>query len=133
MALPRAARAFLALLVALAAAMLAGWLARWGDWPPPDPALAALLLLLAVIAQHFPLEVAPGYKVTVALAAYVAALLTLGPPAAVALAVAAQLLGGLGLWLRRDPATGRRRRGLPGVLFNAAQFVLALGLGGLVY
>jgi signal transduction histidine kinase len=35
--------------------------------------------------------------------------------------------------MRRDRATGRRRRGLPGVLFNAAQLVLAIGLGGLVY
>ena len=131
--IPRSARLYLALLTLAAAALLAWWLAQWRDWPPASPALAAALLLLAVAAQHFPLEVAPGYKVTASSAAYVAALLALGPPAALALIAIAQLLGGLGLSLRRDPATGRRRRGPTGVVFNAAQFVLAFGLGGLIY
>ena len=40
---------------------------------------------------------------------------------------------GLTLWLRRDPRSGLRRRGLRGVAFNAAQQMLATGLAGLVY
>ncbi len=132
MAMSRAARGYLGALTLAAAGLLAWWLARWGAWPPPSPATATVFLLLAVVAQHFPLAVAPGYKVTASSAAYVAALLALGPPAAVALVAVAQLLGGLGLMLRRDPATGLRRRGLAGVLFNAAQLVLAFGLGGLL-
>jgi signal transduction histidine kinase len=129
--MPRLARLYFTLLTLASIGLLAWWLARWADWPPASPWLAAVLLLLAVAAQQFPLEVAPGYKITASSAAYVAALLALGPPAAVALIGAAQLLGGLGLFLRRDAATGRRRRGLAGVLFNAAQLVLAFGLGGL--
>jgi len=132
MAMSRVARLYLGSLTLVAAGLLAWWLARRDAWPPPSPALAAVFLLLAVAAQHFPLEVAPGYKVTASSAAYVAALLALGPPAAVALVATAQLLGGLGLALRRDPATGRRRRGPAGVLFNMAQLVLAFGLGGLL-
>ncbi len=130
--MPRAARLYLGLLTLAAAALLAWWLARRGAWPPASPPLAAALLLLAVAAQHFPLEIAPGYKVTASSAAYFAALLVLGPPAALALVAVAQVLGGLGLFLRRDPATGRRRRGPAGILFNAAQLVLAFGLGGLI-
>jgi PAS domain S-box-containing protein len=130
--MPRSARFYFALLTLAAAALLAWWLAWWGAWPSPSPAVAAILLLLAVGAQHFPLEVAPGYKVTASSAAYYAALFTLGPPAALALIATAQLLGGLGLYLRRDPATDRRLRGPTGVAFNAAQCVLAFGLGGLV-
>ena len=130
--MPRPARLYFTLLTLASVGLLAWWLARWAAWPPASPWLAAVLLLLAVAAQQFPLEVAPGYKITASSAAHVAALLALGPPAAVALIGAAQLLGGLGLFLRRDPATGRRRRGLPGVIFNTAQLVLAFGLGGLV-
>ncbi len=128
----RVARLYLGLLTLTAVGLLAWWLARWGAWPPASPALAAMLLLLAVAAQHFPLEITPDYKVTASSAPYFAALLALGPPAALALVAGGQLLGGLGLFLRRNPATGRRRRGLTGVLFNAVQLVLAFGLGGLV-
>jgi signal transduction histidine kinase len=130
--MPRVARLYLVLLILAAASVLAWWLARWEEWPLPSSALVVTLLILGVAAQHFPLEIAPGYKVTVSSAAYFAALLTLGPPAALALVLAAQLLGGLGLFLRRDAATGRRLRGPAGILFNAAQLVIAFGLGGLV-
>jgi signal transduction histidine kinase len=132
MTMPRVARLYLALLMLGAATMLAWWLAHWDDWPPMQPVLIMVLLILAVAAQQFPLEVTPGYKVTASSAAYLAALLALGPPAALALVAVAQLLGGLGLFVRRDGATGRRRRGPAGIAFNAAQLVLAFGLGGLV-
>jgi PAS domain S-box-containing protein len=128
----RTARIYLALLILAAVGLLAWWLAQWGAWPTASPVLVATLLLFAVAAQHFPLEIAPGYKVTASSAAYFAALLVFGPPATLVLIGVGQLLGGLGLFLRRDPASGRRLRGPMGILFNAAQLVLAFGLGGLI-
>ena len=133
MRLPRGARIYLALVVFAASGLLAGWLAAERETRPAPLGLLTLLLALAVAAQHFPLAVAPGYKVNAAIAVYFAALLLLDTPTVLLLTAAGQLLGGGMLFLRRDPATGRRRRGLPGVLFNAAQLVLALGLGALVY
>jgi len=129
----RTARRYLGFLTLVATGLLAWWLSRWGAWTTPATGLAVMLFLLAVVAQHFPLEVAPGYKVTVGGAAYLAALPTLGPPATLVLVAGAQLVGGIGLMLRRDRATGRRLRGPAGVLFNTAQLVLAFGLGGLLY
>jgi hypothetical protein len=43
------------------------------------------------------------------------------------------VLGQATLALRRNPATGRRRRGLRGILFNTGQLAVATALGGLVY
>jgi len=106
---------------------LVGWL-TWSHAAPLDWPLLLLLLTLATLAQHFPLQLAPHYKVSVALAVYFVAVLRLAPPVAIALTGGAQLLGGLTLRLRRDPASGRRRRGLTAVVFNAAQLALAVGL-----
>src|SRR5919202_6593093 len=98
-----------------------------------DLGLAASLLLLAILAQHFLLEVAPHHKIDTSLAAYFAAVLCFPPSAAIVLVGLAQALGQAGLCLRRNPATGRRRCGPRGVLFNTGQLVLATALGALVY
>lgn len=99
------------------------------QWRTPTPRtwfLLGLFLALAVLAQHFPLELAPRHKVNAAVAAYFAALLLLGATAAVPLAAGGQLL-------RRDRHTGRRLRGPAGVFFNAVQLTLAVALGGLIH
>jgi len=131
--LPRAGWLFLGLTVLAGGALLAGSLIARPETLVVSRNLLALLLVLAVAAQHFPLEIAPGYKINAAGAIYFAAMLVAGTPVALLLTVTGQLIGGGTLALRRNPVTGRQRRGLPGVVFNAAQLVLAIGLGGFVY
>lgn len=131
--LPLAARCYLALVILAATLLLAVWLGTWRGPIPDNLDLAALLTLLAILAQHYPLRLSPRYHVNAASTVYFAALLLLGAPAAILLVGASQLAGGLSLWLRRDPRSGQRRRGLPAVLFNAAQQLLATGLAGAVY
>ena len=75
----------------------------------------------------------PKQKVHVAAAVYFAGLLLFGAPAAVALAALGQLLGGATLAARRYRDRRTRLRSLRGVLFNAGQACLAVGLAGLVY
>jgi len=125
--------AYLAAIVIAAGGCLALSLRQWRTPTPRTWFLLGLFLALAVLAQHFPLELAPRHKVNAAVAAYFAALLLLGAPPAVPLAAAGQLLGGIGLMLRRDRHTGRRLRGPAGVIFNAAQLTLAVALGGLIH
>jgi hypothetical protein len=131
--LPRAARIYLALMLLAAAGLLLAWPRSWTGPLPGRPGLVAFLILLAALAQHFPLRLSPRYHVDASSAVYFAALLLLGAPAATILAGTSQVIGGLTLWLRRDPRSGVRRRGLRGVAFNAAQQVLATGLAGLAY
>jgi signal transduction histidine kinase len=130
---PRAVWLFLGLTVLAAGVLLARALIAWPETIVVSRQLLALLFVLAVVAQHFPVEIAPGYKINAASAVYFAAMLVAGTSVALLLTVAGQLVGGGTLALRRNPVTGRQRRGLPAVLFNAAQLVLAIGLGGLVY
>jgi hypothetical protein len=79
--------------------------------------------------SYFTLEIAPGYKINVVSALSFAAMLVAGTQAAWLLTMAGQVVVGGTLALHSNPATGRQRRGLPGVLFNAAQLVLPFGLG----
>jgi len=130
---PGWSNAYLAAIVIATGGCLALSLRQWRTPTPRTWFLLGLFLALAVLAQHFPLELAPRHKVNAAVAAYFAALLLLGAPPAVPLAAAGQLLGGIGLMLRRDRHTGRRLRGPAGVLFNAAQLTLAVALGGLIH
>ena len=114
--------------------MLLVYVTQAGQGPPTlaQPGLALALTALAVAAQHFPFRLGAKHKATAAIGAYFAALLLFGPTAAMALTAASQFLGGLTLRLRRNPRTGRRRRGRAEVLFNTAQLTLAVGLAGLV-
>jgi signal transduction histidine kinase len=100
---------------------------------PADLGLAVSLLVLGVLAQHFLLEVAPHHKIDMSLAADFAVLLLFPPAAAIVVVGLAQALGQATLAMRRNPATGRRRRGLRGILFNTGQLVAATALGALVY
>src|SRR5919206_280341 len=131
--LPLRAKLYVWLVAGLGVACL-GLAARAG--PPLAPSqlgLAASLLVLGILAQHYLLEVALHHKIDMSLAAYFAALLLFPPAAAVVLVGVAQALGQATLALRHNPATGRRRRGLRGILFNTGQLVIAAGLGALVY
>ena len=130
---PPVARLYLWLMLLATGGLLVWWAWAWRGPALGNPGLLALLLALGVAAQHFPLPLGPHHKVSVASAAYFAALLLVGPPVAMALVIVSQLLGGGSLALRRDPASGRRRRAPADVLFNAAQLALATGLAGLVY
>src|SRR5918911_3203744 len=133
-ALPLRARVYVWLVAGLGVAALAA-AARAGPaaLAPSDLGLATSLVVLGALAQHFLLEVAPHHKIDMSLAAYFAALLLFSPAAAVVLVGLAQALGQATLALRRNPATGRRRRGLRGILFNTGQLVIAAGLGPIVY
>ena len=131
--LPLRAKLYVWLVAGLGVACL-GLAARAG--PPLAPSqlgLAASLLVLGILAQHYLLEVALHHKIDMSLAAYFAALLLFPPAAAVVLVGVAQALGQATLALRRNPATGQRRRGLRGILFNTGQLVMATGLGAIVH
>jgi signal transduction histidine kinase len=108
-----------------------------GPGLPAGPAAGALLpvglVLAAVVAQQVPLTLGPQHKYTLASVVAFAAVLLLAPAPAVLVVGAGQLLGQGTLALRREPGSGRRRRGAPGVAFNTAQAVLTAGLGGLLY
>ncbi|MBI3974025.1 MAG: HAMP domain-containing histidine kinase, partial [Chloroflexi bacterium] len=141
MTLPAAARVYFWSLVGAAFGALVFW------WHAvQDAALASIasgtsvadlvvveLLTLAVVAQHFPLLLVPRRKVDMSLAAHFALLLIAGMPAAVTLTAVGEGLGQCTLMLRRDPATGQRRRGWRGALFNTAQLVVSVALAGAIY
>ncbi|HET7771088.1 MAG TPA: HAMP domain-containing sensor histidine kinase [Chloroflexota bacterium] len=135
MALPRAALAYLSVVVLAAAGVLvAVWLGP-GTIVPQGAArlgLAALLFLLAVLASQFPLPVSPGRKVTVASAIYFTTILLVDLPLAVWVIAGSRLVGEVVRSLRARPAPA-----LPvaarSLLFNTAQQTLAFGLGGAVH
>jgi signal transduction histidine kinase len=127
------ARIYLWGAVVIALGVLAWWSHAWRHEGPLSWGLLALLGVLAIAALHFPLMLTPRYKVNVAIAAYFAALLLFGPPVAMALVFACQLLGGFTLSLRRNRQTGQALRTLRSVWFNAGQIALAIGAGGAVY
>lgn len=118
--LPPAVKAYVVATAAAAALLLAGW---WRAAPPPAttwPLLAAFAVAVAV-ATLFPLRLAQGRQATVAAAPEFAALLLLGPAAAM-LAVGAGNL---------TAAAAQRRRGRGNrweALFNAGQKLLSVGL-----
>src|SRR5918997_618553 len=133
MTVPLPARLYLGTLACAAVAMLAGWPAVWHGPTPTAPTLMALLVLLAVGALHFPLQLAPHVKVDMRIAVHFACLLLFGMPLALLLVAVGELLGGLSLGFRRNPMTGRSRRDPISTLFNTSQMVVATGLGGAVY
>jgi signal transduction histidine kinase len=98
-----------------------------------DQELAIELVVLAVIAQHFPLAVGPQHKVDTSIAVYFACMLLFDVPVAVVLVGTGQALGQSTLALRYVAGTRKRMRGARGVLFNTSQLVLATTLAGLAY
>jgi signal transduction histidine kinase/CheY-like chemotaxis protein len=116
--------------VFLAASLPAAATSLTGD--PTRTRLAVVLLALAVVAQHFPLVLAPGRTVTPAPAVYFAAALQFGPAGAALLVAAGHALGGASDALRRRHAAGRLYS-WQSLLFNAAQRALSAAVGGGVY
>jgi putative nucleotidyltransferase with HDIG domain len=125
-------RAYVLATVAPAAAMSALLLGL----PPDravDPALAGSLVLLGALAANFPVMVSPRYKADAAPAIYLAIVLLFAPAPAVALIGLSRLLGDGALWLRRNPATGRRRRQPIDLIFNTSQLMVAAAAAALAY
>lgn len=114
-------------------AMLALWVAAWrGSWLS-DPALMAVVVLLGATASHFPVELTPKFKTTVATAINFATLLLFPAPVAIALIGLSVLLGNSTMGLRRNHE-GRRRRGVYDTLFNTAQMMISAGVAaGVLY
>ncbi len=98
-----------------------------------DPVLMGLLVVLGVVAANFPIMVSPRYKTDAAPAIYLALVLLFPPATAVALVGLTRILGDGSLWLRRNPATGRRRRRLIDLVFNTSQLMIAAGAAAIVY
>ena len=119
--------------VGVASVVVLAWLARLAPPVPVELGLAAELVVLAVVAQHFPMPLGPQHKLDTSIAVYFACLLLFDAPQAVVLVGISQLVGQATLALRRSPSTGKRMRGARGVLFNTSQLVLATALGSLVY
>jgi len=124
---------YFSLLLLAALGLVVALLARPHDPFPTPYALMAVLVLLAVVAQHFPVRLAPSHKLDLSIAVYFACLLLFGTAVSVLLVGASQLVGGGTLALRRDPVSGKRLRSVRSVLFNTSQLVLATASAGLVY
>ncbi len=132
MVLPVRAWLFYATLLLTALGVVVWVLASWRGPPPTAHVLMGVLAVLAIVAQHFPVRLAPGHKVDLSLAVYFACLLLFGTAVSVILVGVAQLAGGGTLALRRNPASGKRLRSVRNVLFNASQLVVATACAGLV-
>src|SRR5918994_1350914 len=125
--LPRRARIYLLIVCAAAAAALTGsltWLVNAGGCEslaqlvhPELAAVLAQLVVLSVVAQHFPLALGPRRKQDLTQMVHLAILLLAGTPLAVLLVGGAEAVGQSLYLLRRD-AHGRRLRGANSVLFN---------------
>ena len=126
-------KAYLWLMACAAIGVQVYWLATWRGPGPTGVGLPVLLVGLAVLAQHFPVALAPKRKVDVSVSAYFASLLLLGAPFAVALVGVSHLVGQLTLTLRRNPATGKRLRTVRSALFNTSQAMVATALGAAAY
>lgn len=119
--------------VALASIVLLAYLPQLAQPGRVDLGLAVELVVLAVVAQHFPMPFGPQHKVNTSIAVYFTCLLLFDGPAAVVLVGISQLVGQGTLSLRRSSTTGKQMRGPRGVLFNTSQLVLSTVLGSLVY
>jgi putative nucleotidyltransferase with HDIG domain len=122
------------LLATAAPAVAASWLLL-GLPPatPGDPMLMVLLVVLGAIAANFPIMVSPRYKADAAPAIDLALVLLFPPATAVALVGLSRILGDGSLSLRRNPATGNRRRQPIDLVFNTSQLMIAAAAAALVY
>ena len=130
--LTRGAQVYLYGVVGAAVGLLLIWM---GVSPPAarrvDLLVLGELVLLAATAQHFPLHTAPKREFDISTAVHFALLLLAGVPAAIALVGLGDALGQITLMLRRDPRTGKPKRGPHAVLFNTSQYMVAVALAGL--
>jgi putative nucleotidyltransferase with HDIG domain len=100
---------------------------------PGDPALAGLLVLLGAAAVNFPVMISWRYKADAAPAIYLAFVLVFPPALAVALIGLSRLLGEGAMCLRRNPASGIRRRAPIDLVFNTSMLMVAGAAAALVY
>src|SRR3982074_269413 len=77
--------------------------------------------------------VSPRYKTDASPAIDLALVLLFPPATAVALVGLSRILGDASLCLRRNPATGKRRRRLIDLVFNSSQLMLAAAAAAVVY
>jgi signal transduction histidine kinase len=132
MALPLAARLYLWLMVVAAGGGLGVLTLQQPEPQAPNLLVVAELAALTVVAQHFPLALGPRRQLDLSLAVHFAIVLVAGMPLAMAVVGASEGLGQGTLMLRRNPHTGKRMRGLYGVLFNTSQAMLAAAVAGQV-
>ncbi len=132
MGFPVCARVYLSCITLLAIGFLVGAV-RWRGPVPHTYGLVALLVALAVAAQHFPLPLTPGHKVDLSIGVYFACLLLFGTTVGIVLVGGSQLVGGATLALRRNPVSGKRLRSARSVIFNTSQLMVATGCAGLAY
>src|SRR5947209_909384 len=95
---------------------------------PSDAVLMVVLIALGAVATNFPVRISRHYKAHAAPAIHLAAVLLFSPAAAVAVIGSSALLGEGVLCLRRNPATGFRRRQPVDIVFNTSQLMLAGGV-----
>jgi putative nucleotidyltransferase with HDIG domain len=98
-----------------------------------DPLLMVLLVVLAAIAANFPIMLSPRYKTDAAPAIDLAFVILFPPATAVALVGLSRILGDGSLCLRRNPASGNRRRQPIDLVFNTSQLMIAAAGAALVY
>ena len=102
MGFPVYARVYLSCITLLAIGFLVGAV-RWRGPVPHTYGLVALLVVLAVAAQHFPLPLTPSHKVDLSIGVYFACLLLFGTAVGVVLVGGSQLVGG-----QRSPCVATR-------------------------
>ncbi|MBI3970071.1 MAG: HD-GYP domain-containing protein [Chloroflexi bacterium] len=134
--LPLRARLYVWAVVACAAGFLAFWLHAWRGPAPlelPNLGLVGLLLVLAMVASHFPLRVSRQYEVEVTNAVHFACLLLFGPVATMLVAGVSMCAGQVtsGLW--NHWRSGKLTPSVQNVLFNTAYAIIYAGFGGAVY
>lgn len=100
---------------------------------PGDPVLMVVLIVLGAAAVNVPVVVSPRYKADATPAVYLAAVLLFAPATAVALIASSRLLGEGFMCLRRNPATGFRRRQAIDLVFNTSQLMLAGGFSAFAF
>jgi signal transduction histidine kinase len=88
------------------------------------------LVILSCVAQHFPVPLGQQRKFDLSQPVRLALLLLAPTALAVVLAGVTEAAGQLTLALRKEPRTGRPRRGISSVIFNTSQIVIGTALAG---
>jgi len=100
---------------------------------PGDPVLMVVLVALGAAAANFPVMVSPRYKTDASPAIDLALVILFPPAAAVALVGLTRILGDGLLCLRRNLATGTRRRAPIDLVFNTSQLMIAAACAAIIY
>ncbi|HEV2217009.1 MAG TPA: HD domain-containing phosphohydrolase [Candidatus Dormibacteraeota bacterium] len=98
-----------------------------------DPVLAGALAAVGVLAANFPVMIRKNYKADAAPAVDLAFVVLFPAGAAVALVGLCRLVGDGILCLRRNPATGKRRRRPVDLIFNTGQLMVSAAAAAIVF